>query len=289
MSRISTSSCDFYNEASRVVVLLGPCNQRNALNDALSKALRPRDLWNIYLHNSVNRFRLRNIVSRLKSPMERFDGATPGIHPAKIAKACAEMTELHYFFSVLSPFTYLAGDGLEQLAKKHGVTIRYKPIDIIDLFGRTGGVAPKDRHPSRKAYRLQELARISKLNGLDINLAPAHWPTNPLPASCAIIAAEGNDSGDRGALVRALLRSCWLEEKDIGRAEVVADCLERAGYPRMIADSLDPNSETAFKENTNEAVSRNVFGSPTYVAGDQVFWGQDRLPHLDAWLGGELE
>lgn len=199
------------------------------------------------------------------------------------------MTEVHYFFSVLSPFTYLAGDRLERLAEKHGVTIHYKPVDIIDLFGRTGGVAPKDRHPSRKAYRTQELARISKLNGLDINLAPAHWPTNPLPASCAIIAAGGIDSGDQGVLVRAVLRSCWLEEKDIGRLEVVADCLELAGYPRTVADSLDPGSETTFREYTNEAESRNVFGSPTYVARDQVFWGQDRLPHLDAWLGGELD
>ena len=199
------------------------------------------------------------------------------------------MTEVHYFFSVLSPFTYLADDRLERLAEKHRATIHYKPIDIIDLFGRTGGVAPKDRHPSRKAYRIQELARISKLNGLDINLAPAHWPTNPLPASCAIIAAEGFDSGDQEVLVRAVLRSCWLEEKDIGRIDVVADCLELAGYPRTIADSLGSGSETTFKEYTNEAESRNVFGSPTYVAGSQVFWGQDRLPHLDAWLGGELD
>ena len=199
------------------------------------------------------------------------------------------MTEVHYFFSVLSPFTYLADERLERLAERHRATIHYKPIDIIDLFGRTGGVAPKDRHPSRKAYRIQELARISKLNGLDINLAPAHWPTNPLPASCAIIAAEGFDSGDQGVLARAVLRSCWLEEKDIGRIDVVADCLELAGYPRTIADSLGSGFETTFKEYTNEAESRNVFGSPTYVAGSQVFWGQDRLPHLDAWLGGELD
>ena len=198
------------------------------------------------------------------------------------------MTVIDYFFSVLSPFTYLAGDALERLAEKHGAKVNYKPIDIVDLFGRTGGVAPKDRHPSRKAYRMQDLARISKLNGVKINLNPAHWPTNPVPASCAIIAASADDSGDQGVLVRAILRSCWLEEKDIGSIEVVADCLELAGYPRTFADSLSADSQTTFKEYTREAESRNVFGSPTYVASGQVFWGQDRLSHLDAWLGGEL-
>lgn len=198
------------------------------------------------------------------------------------------MTVIDYFFSVLSPFTYLAGDSLERLAEKHGAKVNYKPVDIVDLFGRTGGVAPKDRHPSRKAYRMQDLARISKLNGTKINLNPAHWPTNPVPASCAIIAASADDSGDQGVLVRAFLRSCWLEEKDIGNAEVVADCLELAGYPRAIMDSFNASSETTFKEYTSEAEARNVFGSPTYVADGQVFWGQDRLSHLDAWLGGEL-
>ena len=110
------------------------------------------------------------------------------------------MTRIDYYFSVLSPFTYLAGDQLERIAARRDATVDYRPIDIMSLFGRTGGVAPKDRHESRRAYRLQDLARIAKLAAVDINLAPAFWPTDPILASCAIIGAQNDGGGDVGAL-----------------------------------------------------------------------------------------
>lgn len=198
------------------------------------------------------------------------------------------MATIDYFFSVLSPFTYLTGDHLERIAARHGAGIRYKPIDIIGLFGRTGGVPPKDRHPSRKAYRLQDLARISKLRDMDINLSPAHWPTNPAPASCAIIAAANRGQGDVGLLAQRILRSCWLDDLDIADAGVVADCLAAAGCPRELSESVGGSAEETLRKNTDEAVSRNVFGSPTYAVGDEIFWGQDRLGHLESWLSGDL-
>ena len=200
------------------------------------------------------------------------------------------MTRIDYYFSVLSPFTYLAGNRLEELAEKHGVKVNYKPMDILDLFGRTGGVPPKDRHPSRKSYRLQELRRISQINNMSINLIPAHWPTNPVPASLAIIYA--NLAGKPGAarLTQEILASVWAREKNIAEIEVVNACLAAAGLD-IDASGLgaDENLSAAFAQNTDDAETSNVFGSPTYVVDDQVFWGQDRLSHLDAWLGDKIE
>ena len=69
------------------------------------------------------------------------------------------MPHIDYYFSTISPYTYLAGTRMEAVAAKHGATISYKPLDIIALFGRTGGVKPAERHESRKAMRLQELRR----------------------------------------------------------------------------------------------------------------------------------
>ena len=198
------------------------------------------------------------------------------------------MTQIDYFFSVLSPFTYLAGRTLEDIAGRHGAEIHYRPFDILSLFGRTGGVAPKNRHPSRQAYRLQDLDRISKLNGMKIKLKPAHWPTDPVPASCAILTAPGESGGDVGALTRNILAACWAEDRDIALPEVVSDCLKSAGFDGGIANLDKKTALQQFKANTDEAVARNVFGAPSYVIGDQVFWGQDRLHHLDAWLDGRL-
>ncbi|MCY4460073.1 MAG: 2-hydroxychromene-2-carboxylate isomerase [Albidovulum sp.] len=197
------------------------------------------------------------------------------------------MASIDYFFSVLSPFAYLAGDELEGIARKHGASIHYRPFDILYLFTKTGGTAPKDRHKSRQAYRLQELSRVAKFKGMPINTTPAHWPTDPVPASCAIYraAAEG---GDIGRLAQTILRACWADELDIAEAEVIGNCLEQAGFPKSLGCDAGKEFERLFLQNTANAEEKGVFGSPTYVVDDQVFWGQDRLPYLDAWLSGDL-
>jgi len=199
------------------------------------------------------------------------------------------MAHIDYFFSTVSPFTYLAGTGLETIAARHGATITYKPVDVVALFGRTGGTPPRDRHPSRQEYRLQELRRQSKKTGLPINVKPAFWPTNPAPSSYAIIAAQSAGGGDLGGLVHRILRACWAEEKDVAQDDVIRACLSGAGFDPGLADSgLLAGAET-FAANLEEAVGRGVFGAPFYLTdGDERFWGQDRLADLDAHLSGKM-
>ena len=89
------------------------------------------------------------------------------------------MARIDYYFATTSPYTYLAGRRLEEIAARHGAEIAYKPLDVIALFGRTGGVPPRERHPARQGYRAQELRRQAKKLGVPFNLQPQHWPTNP--------------------------------------------------------------------------------------------------------------
>ncbi len=195
------------------------------------------------------------------------------------------MSDIDYFFATLSPYSYLAGSGLEEVAAKHGATIAYKPLDIMALFGRTGGTAPKDRHVSRIEYRAQDLVRRAKKLEMPFNLQPAHWPTNMAPSSYAVIAAAQDGSGDVGKLCQLLLRACWAEEKDIADDAVIRECLQNAGFDPGLADSgLLVGAET-YAANLEEAVERGVFGAPFYVTQDgQRFWGQDRLADLDSHL-----
>ena len=113
------------------------------------------------------------------------------------------MPHIDYFFATLSPFTYLNGLRPEEIAVKHGATITYKPLDIMTLFSRTGGLPPKDRHPNRQEYRLQDMRRRAALAGFPINLKPAFWPTNGAPSGYAIIAAQAAGGGDLGKLVHS--------------------------------------------------------------------------------------
>lgn len=195
----------------------------------------------------------------------------------------ALVTRIDYYFSVLSPFTYLAGGRLESVAARRGASINYKPMNIFEVFAATGGVPPKERPRARQEYRLMELKRIAKHNGMPLTLQPAHFPTDPKPASFALIAAQ-EVGFSIGLAVQAILKAVWAEEKDIADPAVVAECLGASG----VADSaLAPHLEAAeaqFAQNTKDAIENGVFGAPFYIVGDERFWGQDRLEYLDAHL-----
>lgn len=198
------------------------------------------------------------------------------------------MSHIDYYFTVLSPWAFLGGGRFARITEKHGVSVTFKPVDIGQLLTRTGGQLPKDRHPSRMEYRMQELKRWSKVLDMPINLNPAHWPTNGAPASYAIIAAQNAGTGDVDALTDALMRSIWMDEKDIAEDAVIKACLTEAGFDPSLADSgLLMGAET-YAKNTDDAVNAGVFGSPFYVCDDgEKFWGQDRLDQLDSHLAAQ--
>lgn len=199
------------------------------------------------------------------------------------------MPHIDYFFATISPYTYLAEERLEEIAARHGATITYKPVDLLTLFSRTGGVPPGERHISRQEYRLQELRRASARAGVPMTMKPAFFPTNPAPSAYAVIAAQKAGGGDLGALVHGFTRACWAEEKNVADDAVVRAGLEAAGFDPSLADSGMLSGAEEYAANLEEAVSRGVFGAPFYITeGDERFWGHDRLDHLDAHLAGKL-
>lgn len=192
------------------------------------------------------------------------------------------MAHINYYFATISPYAYLAANGLEAVAAKHGATITYKPIDLLALYARTGGTPPGDRHPSRTEYRAQDLVRRAKHLELPFHIKPAFWPTNMAPSSYAIIAAQNDGSGDIGGLVQSVLRACWSEERDIAQDDVICECLFSNGFDADLASSgLLVGAET-YARNLEEAIADGVFGAPFYVVDSGAkFWGQDRLRDLD--------
>lgn len=199
------------------------------------------------------------------------------------------MAHIDYYFSTLSPFTYLAGTRLEAVATKHGASVAYKPLDLAALFSRTGGVMPKDRHPNRQSYRAQDLPRQARKAGLPLNLKPAFWPTNPAPSCYACITAANAGGGDMGALVHAFTRSVWADEKDISQDDVVRACLEEAGFSADLADQGLLTAAETYAANLEDAVSAGAFGAPFYIVDTgEKFWGQDKIDELDLHLAGDL-
>ncbi|UTH48559.1 2-hydroxychromene-2-carboxylate isomerase [Loktanella salsilacus] len=199
------------------------------------------------------------------------------------------MAHIDYYFATISPYTYLCGVRPADIAKAHGATITYRPIDLMNVFSRTGGQPPAERHPNRQAYRLQDMRRRAGMTGLKMTEKPAFFPTNPAPSSYAIIAAQAAGGGDLGALVAGITRACWLEDRNIADDDVIRDCLTAAGFDAALADKGLLAGAEAYHRNTEDAVRLGVFGAPFFITdGDERFWGEDRLVDLDAHLAGRI-
>jgi len=196
------------------------------------------------------------------------------------------MPHIDYYFTTLSPWAYLAGLRLEAIAARHGASVTYRPVDIAQVFARTGGKMLAERPQARKDYRLQELARWSAHLDMPLTPTPAWFPTNPAPSSYAIIAAQAAGGGDTGGLVHGVMRAVWAEDRNIADDDVIRDLLAAHGFdPDLANTGLFTGAET-YGRNTEDAVAAGVFGSPFYITGDgAAFWGQDRLDFLDRHLG----
>lgn len=196
------------------------------------------------------------------------------------------MASIDYYLGTISPYCYFAGDRLERIAEKHGATITYKPLDVLQLFDRTGGVRPANRHQNRLDYRAQELTRWAEYLDMPFNLKPVHWPVNMAPSSYAVIAAQQAGGGDPGGLVRGFLRAVWAEDRDISDDAVIREVLAAHRFDPALADKgLFVGAET-YARNLEQAIEAGAFGAPFYIVRetDQRFWGQDRLDFLDRHL-----
>lgn len=188
------------------------------------------------------------------------------------------MAEVDYFFTVLSPWVYLAEDRLERICAARGAALAYKPMIIGEVFAATGGESLPKRHPTRQAYRMQELRRWSAFIGRPIIMTPRFWGAGIAEASAAIAAAGEN----AGALLAQFSAAIWREDRDLGDPAVRVALIERAGLDPAALDLAA--GAAAVDANTKEAVARGVFGSPFYLVGEEAFWGQDRLDFLDRHL-----
>jgi 2-hydroxychromene-2-carboxylate isomerase len=190
------------------------------------------------------------------------------------------MTEkIDYYLTPTSPWTYLGHARFAQIATRHGAVVAVKPVDYGVIFPQSGGLPLAKRAPQRQAYRLSELARWRDHLGVPLNIQPKFFPADPAPAACLICAAPADR---RMEMAGDFLRAVWAEEKNIADAVVMAQIAARHG----IADAPGAvaRGRAVYESNTQEALARQVFGAPTYVYRDELFWGQDRLDFLERAL-----
>lgn len=189
---------------------------------------------------------------------------------------------IDYYFSLISPFSYLGHKAFLTVAAKHEASITYKPMNLAGVFATSGVLPIPERPVSRQNYRLIELQRIADFRGLPLTLRPAHFPTNPALANGAV-AAISAAGGDPASFMFDIFQACWVNERDISQPETVRELLEATGHDAtaIMAAATSQEIVAAMAENTDAAIAAGAVGAPAYVLAGEPFWGQDRIDYLD--------
>ena len=187
-----------------------------------------------------------------------------------------------YYFSLVSPWTYIGHRHFLESARRHGASVAYKPVLLNEVFSETGGLPLAKRHPARQAYRVLELQRWREKRQLNFHLWPKYWPFDADLANCATLAIV-TGGGDPANFVQRVFEGVWEREENLADASVLAGLLTEAGFdPTVIlAKANSVELRAAYERNRLEAIEIGVFGAPSYVLDGEVFWGQDRLDLLD--------
>ena len=192
-----------------------------------------------------------------------------------------------YFHSLSSPWAYMGWPKFRALIEKHDLEVIVRPTRIVPP---NGGIPLRTRPDARQRYHEVELDRWRKRLNMPLVLRPRYYPTNNEFCARMVIAAD-RLGWNALALSHGLLHALWSEEQDVNEAAVrvaVADKLGMDGR-RLLELQDTPEIVAAWKASEREAAERGVFGTPTWVYRDVLYWGQDRLDFLDEDLAGRDE
>jgi len=180
----------------------------------------------------------------------------------------SEDTRVSWVFDVVSPFAYLAFRRLTELPSH--VRLELVPVLFAAILGHVGQLGPAEIPAKRRFTYRFALWRARRL-GLPMRFPPAH-PFNPLAALRLIIAA-GSDQRAAGIVLDAVFR----DGRDVSAPAVIADLAQQLGIVDPESALADPALKQRLRDNTNWAISRGVFGVPTLLVGEELFWGHDAL------------
>ena len=180
-----------------------------------------------------------------------------------------------FFFDFGSPASYLAWTQLPRIAAQTGAQIAWKPMLLGAVFKATGNQSPV-MIPSKGRWMLQDLARFATRYSAAMQFNP-NFPINTLTLMRGAAGYLGTAQFDH--YVKAVFEALWVQQKNLGKPEVVAEVLRAAGFDPAEFERLvnDEAVKERLKGTTEEAIKRGVFGAPTFFIGDEMHFGQDRL------------
>jgi 2-hydroxychromene-2-carboxylate isomerase len=194
------------------------------------------------------------------------------------------MAKVEFLFDFGSPNAYLAHLVVPEIEQRTKIKFDYVPILLGGVFKLTNNSSPAEKLAgikNRLQYEHLELQRFIRRHGISTFKLNPFFPVNTLLIMRGAIAADLD--GVLARYVDEMFKHMWAEPKDMDDPAVVAAALKQSGFDaeRLLARTQEQDVKDKLLKNTQEAVDRGAFGSPTFLVGNEIFFGKDRLRDVE--------
>ena len=194
------------------------------------------------------------------------------------------MVDVRFLFDFGSPNAFLSHRVIPGIEQRTGVRFAYVPILLGGLFKLTGNQSPATAFSAirnKPAYNQLEMRRFIARHGIADFVFNPHFPVNTLQLMRGAVAAQ--ELGVFERYVDAVYDAMWTKGLDMGQPEVIAAELAAAGLPveQLLALSQAPEVKQRLLDNTQRAIERGAFGSPSFLVGNELYFGKDRLGEVE--------
>jgi 2-hydroxychromene-2-carboxylate isomerase len=202
------------------------------------------------------------------------------------------MSGIEYFYSAHSAFAYLGSARLMEIASAAGREIVHKPVDLLRVMVESGAGSTRERSDRHRAYYFgREIERWAEWRDAPVVTGmPTHHHNDTTLCNGMLIAGiEQGHNVDQ--LAHRMLEAHWRDNADLADRDTLTRLAKEVGLdPAPLLDvALSPDVAAIYLANTEEAISRSVFGSPTYFVDGDMFYGQDRLELVERALTQRFE
>jgi 2-hydroxychromene-2-carboxylate isomerase len=202
---------------------------------------------------------------------------------ASIDKA---MSDIHFYFDFISPYAWLAFKALPQSLEGISHRVHYYPVVFGAMLKHHGQLGPAEM-PGKRDWTYRQVMWLAKQQGTPLQM-PASHPFNSLSLLRLAVAASDNGEPNR-YVVESIFKHVWctgLEASDAERLEALKLHLLSQAH-LTLKDPQSVEVKQLLQQQTQQAIDLGLFGVPSMVVNGQVFWGQDALPMLRAYLQGD--